>query len=148
MATQKIFLRSQFNYDTDQASTDSGLTCKDESLAQQHQKDEADINTIIKRFGISGQLPENLRVPQYGDFTGVTDYHTAQNLVIAADEAFMRMPADIRARFNNNAGAFVAFVSDENNLEEMEKLGIVTKKTVEPAPVPKAAEPPKTAPTA
>lgn len=120
------FLRTPYNYDVMQASNESALECLDESLAQQHARDECDINTIVRRFGLTGELPNNVRMPQYGDFTGATDYHTALNAVIAADAAFMQLPAEIRSRFNNDAGAFVDFCADERNRAEAEKLGLVS----------------------
>ena len=36
----------------------------------------------------------------------------------------MTMPADVRARFNNDPALFVDFCSDEANLDEMRKLGL------------------------
>jgi phage internal scaffolding protein len=120
-----MFLRTPYNYDTMEASDASALECLDPSLAQQHAKDEADINTIVRRFGLTGELPQGVRMPQYGDFTDATDYHTSLNAVRAADAAFMELPAHIRTRFNNDPGAFVDFCSDENNRAEAEKFGLV-----------------------
>lgn len=125
MKTSAVFLRTPYNYDTMEASDASALLCEDPSLAQQHARDECDINTIVRRFGLTGELPSNVRSPTYGDFADATDYHTALNAVIAADNAFMQLPADIRTRFNNDAGAFVDFVSDDSNRAEAEKLGLV-----------------------
>lgn len=118
------FLRSPYNYDTDAASNESGLVCSDPSLAQQQFRDESDINNILRQFNITGQLPAAVQIPQYGDFTEVTDYHSALNLVQKADEAFMGLPAHIRARFDNDPGALLDFVNDEANRAEAEKLGI------------------------
>jgi len=131
------FLRTPYNYDTDEASSVSGLSCPEDTLAQQHAKDEADINTIVRRFGLTGELPSGVRMPQYGDFTDASDYHTSLNAVRAADAAFMQLPADIRTRFNNDAGAFVDFCLDSNNRSEAEKLGLVPATSVavtNPAP--------------
>ena len=116
--------RTGFNYDREAASNESGLFCSDPSLAQQQFRDESDINTIVKRFNLTGELPTGVRVPQYGDFSAVVDYHSALNLVIAADEAFMKMPASVRAKFDNDAGRFVDFVSNPGNKAEIEKLGV------------------------
>jgi len=118
------FVRSAFNYDTDAASAESGLVCEDKSLAKQSFADECDINTIVKRFNLTGQLPENVRPPSYADFDDVMDYHSAMNAVRAAEESFYAMPADLRFRFNNDPGAFVDFCSDRENLDEMRKLGL------------------------
>lgn len=130
------FLRTPYNYDTMAASNECALECLDPSLAQQHAKDESDINTIVKRFGLTGELPSGVRMPEYGDFTGATDYHSSLNAVRAADAAFMQLPAHIRTRFNNDAGAFVDFCSDENNRAEAEKLGLVPATAVASNPAP------------
>lgn len=135
MKTSAVFLRTPYNYDTMQASNASALSCEDPSLAQQHARDESDINTIVKRFGLTGELPSNVRTPTYGDFSDAMDYHTSLNAVRAADAAFMQLPADIRIRFNNDAGAFVDFVSDDSNRAEAEKLGLVLPQAaINPAP--------------
>lgn len=134
-----MFVRNPYNYDADEVSEETGLKCEDESLAVQSEKDEADINTIVRRFGLTGQLPENVRMPQYGDFTGITDYQTALNTVIAADEAFMTMPAEIRQRFNHDPQEFVEFCLDANNLEEARKLGLVPAAEVKTAPAAEGA---------
>lgn len=126
------FIRNPYNYDVDEASAESGLTCEDPSLAVQDALEESDINTIVRRFGLTGQLPSDVRAPVYGDFTDIGTYHEAMNAVLAADEAFMRMPADVRARFGNDAGAFVDFCSDPKNLDELRKLGLA--KPLPPAP--------------
>ncbi|WNK15054.1 MAG: internal scaffolding protein [Microvirus sp.] len=124
----ETFIRTPYNYDTMEASNESGLECKDKSKAIQSQKEESDINTIVKRFGLTGELPSNVRMPEYGDYTSVTDYHTAMSAVKEADSAFAQMPAEVRNRFHNNPEEFVEFCLDENNREEAEKLGLVLKK--------------------
>lgn len=126
---KKIFLRTPYNYDTDAASNESGLACEEPSLAQQHFKEECDINHILKQFNITGQLPQNPLSPRYGDFTGISDYHTALNRVIAIDDEFMQLPANIRARFENDPEQLIAFLDDENNRKEAEDLGLVVKTT-------------------
>lgn len=128
----KVFLRTPYNYDTNEASDASGLSCPEDTLAQQHCADECDINTIVCRFGLTGELPNNVRVPQYGDFSAATDYHTAMNQVIAAQQAFMQLPADVRTRFANDPGALVDFISDDSNRAEAVKLGLVVGSSSEP----------------
>lgn len=132
MSKSAVFLRTPYNYDTMQVSNDTGLSCPEPTLAQQHEKDECDINTIVRRFGLTGELPSGVRAPQYGDFTGATDYHTAMNAVISANNAFMQLPAEVRSRFNNDAGAFVDFCSDEKNRAEAKSLGLIVGSSDEP----------------
>ena len=83
------FIRNPYNYDKDAASNESGLHCEDASLTQQHQKDEADINFILERFIVTGVLPQSPVSPQFGDFTGIGDFHSALNAVYAAEDEFM-----------------------------------------------------------
>lgn len=118
-------LRSSYDrFDGDE----HGLMCKDESLAKQSFKEECDINVIVQRFGLDYQVPQGLRLPTYGDFTGVTDFHSAANAIALARESFDLLPAHLRTRFNHDPGSFVAFCSDDANRAEAEKLGLVMPK--------------------
>ena len=131
MSKNSLFLRTPYNYDTDAASNESGLACEEPSLAQQHFKDECDINTILERFNITGLLPESPLSPRYGDFSGIGDYHTAMNRVMAAKDEFMTLPAQIRARFNNDPAQLIEFLQNESNRPEAEELGLVEKAAAE-----------------
>ena len=140
------FLRSAFNYDREKASEESGLSCGDPSRTQQSFAEESDINTIVRRFNLTGELPSHFRAPQYGDFDGIADYQSALNQVMAANEAFMSMPAGLRARFHNNPQNLIEFLSKEENREEAVRLGLL--RPPERPPVSPPAEPPKEAPKA
>lgn len=126
---KNVFVRSTYNYDMNKAGDESALHCKDPSLAKQEFAEEADINTIVRRFNLTGQLPENIRMPTYGDFEGIFDFHSAMNAIAQANEAFDAMPANVRARFHNNPAEFVDFCLDDNNREEATKLGLVRPAT-------------------
>ncbi len=126
-----MFLRTPYNYDTDAASNESGLACEEPSLAQQHFKDECDINTILERFNITGMLPQSPLSPRYGDFSGISDYHTAINRVIAAQDEFDGLPAQIRAKFDNDPAKLIEFLDNEANRPEAEELGLVEKAAAE-----------------
>lgn len=129
MAVRDVFVRNPHNYDVDQASDDSAVHCLDESLARQSEKDDADINVIVRRFGLTGHLPVVERPPLVGDFSeAVTDYGTALRLIRAADSSFMQLSADVRARFDHDPAKFVDFVSDPANLEECRKMGLAEPK--------------------
>lgn len=136
------FFRSAYNYDTMEASNDSSLVCLDPSLAQQSMLEESDINTIVMRFGLTGTLPQGVRAPTYGDFTGISDFHSAVNAISEANESFDELPANVRARFHNNPAEFVDFCSDVNNRDEAVKLGLVFPQE------PPAEVPPPVAPVA
>lgn len=135
MKPKDIIFRTGTNYDVDAVSAESALMCLDESLAVQSEAEEADINTIVKRFGLGVPLPQGVVMPQYGDFTGVTDYQSALNLINQANDNFMQFPADVRARFENNPAYMLDFLGDESNRDEAAKLGLI----VSPTPVVNAA---------
>lgn len=136
MATSKSpFLRTPYNYDRDAASNESGLACEDASLTQQHFKDETDINNILRQFNVTGMLPEHILSPRYGDFSGISDYKTALDRVMDAHEEFMGLPAHLRAQFDNDPENLIAFLNDESNRSEAEKLGLVQPKNLEEAPL-------------
>lgn len=121
----KRVVRAEGNYDADRVSEETGLHCKDESRAVQSQRDEADINVIVRRFGVTGQLPlVQHRAPLDLDFVDIFDYQSAQNAIIAADKAFMALPAEVRNSFENDAGRFVDYASDPQNVEQMRKWGL------------------------
>lgn len=138
---QPPFLRTAFNYDTNAASDASALHCLDKSLASQSERDETDINEIVRRFGITGKLPDNFQPPQYGDFTDIGDYRTALQAVRNAAESFMEMPAELRARFQNDPATLIDFLSDQANRAEAEKLGLVNPLPQPPVPLDLATAP-------
>lgn len=123
------FVRSPYNYDRNKASDESGLECLEPSLTKQSDAESADINVIVKRFNLTGQMPQGLQPLSYSDFEGIFDFQSAMNAVRAAEESFMSMPAHVRERFSNNPQKFMDFCSAEQdgklvNLEEMRKLGL------------------------
>lgn len=133
-----VFVRSPYNYDMDKASLESGLVCDDISLAQQQFLEESDINTIVDRYGLNGEMPVSPVLPQYGDFTEVGDFQTAMNAVVAAQEQFMTLPAKVRARFSNDPQQLLEFLSSDSNRSEALALGLLV-----PPPLDAPLEPPK-----
>jgi len=127
MTKKSIFLRTAYNYDTNAASNASGLVCEEPTRAQQHHKDECDINVILERFGKTGQMPVSAISAQYGDFSGVHDYHTALNTLIAAESEFDALPAKLRARFQNEPANLIEFLNDPNNKDQAIELGLVNQ---------------------
>lgn len=132
------FLRTAYNYDMNQASVDSGLKCEDPTLAQQQFLEECDINTIVERFGLSGEVPTAVAMPTYDDFSGVNDFQTAMNAVLDAQARFMELPAKVRSRFDNDPQKLLEFLAVDANREEAQYLGLLQPK----AEAPKVEAPP------
>lgn len=121
--------RKHFDYDVEKASDEAAISfVGQESLTIQSMAEDADINVLMKRFGLTGTMPSNPRVPMFGDFTGITDYQDALNAVSAAYDGFMELPAKLRARFNNNPQELLEFVGNDANIEEARSLGLLKEK--------------------
>nr|QJB19063.1 MAG: internal scaffolding protein [Microvirus sp.] len=122
-----IVFRTAYDGLADDVSESTGLNCPETTLTQQQFAAECDINTIVNNFLKSGEMPDDVAKPQFGDFTQhPKDYHEALNLVLAAQEAFDALPAKIRTRFNNDAGEYVDFFNDPKNQAEAVELGLAS----------------------
>lgn len=128
-----MFIRNPFNYDMDIASFKTGLDCSsDPTRAQQHMRDETDINIMVERFARTGMPPAPPVSPDPVDFDQVFDFQSAMNVVVEGRQAFMELPAKVRARFQNDPGQFLAFIHDDSNMLEAQALGLVPRPAVEP----------------
>lgn len=124
-------VKNPITYDRDKNSASATFVFSKPSLTKQSFRDECDINTILKRFNVTGQLPLGSVQPQYGDFSGITDYQSALNAVMAAQDSFLALPAKIRTRFDNDPALFVDWASDEANRDEMKALGLLREETAQ-----------------
>jgi phage internal scaffolding protein len=97
-----------------------------ESLTQQHFKKETDIVEIIKKHDRTGIIEHVARgVAQYGDYSEVNEYREALDMVNNANNSFMELPAEVRAMFGNDPGAFFEFATDPKNEAKMQELGLM-----------------------
>lgn len=110
---------------------------------QQHYANEVNINMImdrVKRVGVQA-LPLQQRKELYGDFSDVGDFYVCQKKICDAQANFERLPAKIRAYFQNDPGQLISFLNIEGNYEKAAELGLVIPKDKEvkigdPLPVP------------
>lgn len=135
-----VALRAPYNYDVDKASADAATKVEGKSMTVQSEAKDADINEIVKRFGLTGELPVNQRIPLTVDIDDVLDYKTCMDVVTSARRTFESMPADLRARVDNDPGKLVAFVLDPANRDECIKQGLIVAPAA-PAPAAPAAAP-------
>lgn len=98
-------------YDPSYESASSAVDTGTKTLVQQGFRDEQDINTIVRRFGLT--LPSRgADGAMYGDFTGISDYESAVAMVRESQERFMQLPAELRSKFGNNPGNLVRFANE------------------------------------
>lgn len=114
-------------------ATSTGL----ETMVQKQFVEEVDINTIVRRFGITRQMPSGVEGGVYGDFTGITDFESAQAAVERAREGFMALSPDVRERFQNDPGLYLDYVDQLAD----DEIGPEVGGPARPAP-PAVAEPP------
>jgi phage internal scaffolding protein len=126
-------VKNPITYDRDANSKRSRFIFTKPSRTQRHFRDECDINRIVERFNVTGQLPVGSVQPDYGDFSGITDYQSALNAVMAAQDSFLALPAKVRARFQNDPALFVDFASDEANKDELKALGLLREEAAQAA---------------
>lgn len=103
------------------------FNCVGKSRTQPQFAEDCDITTIVERYYQSGQWPTNARNidhAQYGDFSNVSDFTDALELIQNAKENFQELPSSIRNKFHNNPAEFYEFVQDETNYDEMVDLGL------------------------
>lgn len=112
-----------------------GIKFDQPSQTLQSFKDDADINCIIARFENTGVLVDPTvpvsRTPQFGDYSEMPSYQEAQNVIVAANNAFNDLSAKIRERFGNDPAAYFDFVQSlkkgSDDYAEAIRLGIINE---------------------
>jgi len=98
------------------------------SMTQQSFAEELDINTILRRFNVTGQAPLGNVSPMYGDFTGLHDWEDAVEKVTRAREDFMRLPPDVREHFGNDPGQLIEYAQSHSYGEFVAEAELVAAK--------------------
>lgn len=93
-----------------------------------------DINAMIKRHERAGTSIPPATHLEYGDYTNVGDFQAAMEQLTTAQHLFGELPSAARKRFGNDAGNFLDFVADPDNLAEAIQLGLVTPPAANPVP--------------
>lgn len=126
--TPGIAWRSAYDAERDELEGQlAGTVNHEPSLTQQSFKDDADINVLVRRFGL-----DHVAIPPYaddaryyGDFTNVPDLRTALDLVRDAENRFMDLDAKLRAKFDNNPAKLWHWINDPDNGPEAVRLGLL-----------------------
>lgn len=120
------------------------LTLEKESRVEQSHRQRTNINSIVAKYKKTGKLPPTSRVPRYGDFSKFGDFHELQNKIVAAEDAFMTLPAEVRKMFANDPGGLIDFLNDPENRAEAQRMGLIEKdptpETPEKMKAPEATE--------
>lgn len=121
-------------YDSGAVSDAVGVDTGEFTLVQQHFQDEVDVNTIVRRFGLTREMPFGSTAGVYGDFTGISDYESAEARVRGARDRFMTLPPEVRERFGNDPALLVRAASELTEEEFVARLKV--EQTPPPGGVP------------
>lgn len=88
---------------------------------------DADLNVLVKRFGIHGVPVLPIDPSQFGDFSGAPDLREALEIMRDATDQFNALPARIRNRFVNDPAELLSFLRNPENREEAIYLGLIAK---------------------
>lgn len=125
------------------------------SLTEQAHKNQCDIHRIIGKYKKSGLMTHvNAMEGKYADYPNSLDFQLMQVKIATAKSMFETIPSHIRAKFKNDVGQFLDYVTNPENRQEMIELGfkpehlpdeVVAEPQPEPEPEP-APEPEPPAP--
>ena len=111
-----------------------------ESRTKQSFKKECDINVIMAKYQKTGAITHfNKHQQNYGMADGQT-FQDAMNLVCEAQEMFNDLPSSIRSRFGNDPAAFLDFVQNDENADEMARMGLIEQSAEQTDALASAAE--------
>ena len=112
------------------------------SMAEPQHKNECDINRIMAKYRVTGQLPVTQKVPQYGDFTAVGD---AVETHIRADDLAARLESlspDLRAEIDRAGGVDRWISLSPDNIKRLDPDSL-SRQAESPASEPPKEEPAK-----
>jgi phage internal scaffolding protein len=120
-----------------------GLLCEDPSLAQRQFQDATDVNQIVYKHQKLGLGPQfgDVGEPVYADISEVPDLLAAHQIVEAAQEAFMRLPAQVRKKIDNDPARLVEYLEDPANMDEAVKLGLIMARAEKVSETPPPSQP-------
>lgn len=101
------------------------------SMTKQSFVAECDINNILKQYKLTGMVSHINAKAQSGaylDLPDETDFQSALETVIRAEESFATLPSKLRTRFNNDPAEFLEFMADPRNQDEAIELGLATRR--------------------
>jgi len=110
-----------------------------ELITKQEFKDECDINTILASYARTGNLTHvTSQQATFQDLPDALDFQEGLNMVLAAQEAFAGLPADIRDRYKNDPAIFLSALEEPSERPYLTEKGVFKSPPPppEPSPVP------------
>lgn len=104
----------------------TGKRVKEESLTDQSGREDADINCLIRKFGINSvkATPEQMEALSSISMDAM-DYRESLDRIREAQEAFNDLPAEVRKEFDNDPAKYLEAFGDEKKKDLLKRLGLV-----------------------
>ena len=122
--------------------------------AQDHFKDECDVNRIIERYQATGVLTHvQNNQARYGEMPSGEAFQSMMTQIAEARSLFEELPSKARQHFNHDPVQFLNYIQDDPSLDILDDLGLTDQtrrdarlkahwEASQPDPVQPAAEPP------
>lgn len=107
------------------------------SMTKQSFAEAADINNILKQYktpAMRALLMEQAGRGLYQDLPDPIDFQESMDMVIRAEASFETLPSKIRNQFGNDPVAFLEFMHDEKNQEQIYEWGLAQRPPPPPPP--------------
>lgn len=103
-----------------------GIVIKSPTMTKQAFREECDINRIMARYELTGQIEHvNRKQPIYGDFSQFADYQTMLGKVNQASEAFEALPSELRKELKYDPQNLFSWIQDPANKDKAIKYGLM-----------------------
>lgn len=104
-----------------------GILFTEPSQTDQSSLEETTIDYYLRRYAATGIDPAagRLEAAQFGDFSSIDDFRSAQTKVAAVKSGFESLTAQERAQFDNNFSNYVEFILNPENAKAAEAMGFL-----------------------
>ena len=104
-----------------------GILFTEPSQTDQSSLEETTIDYYLRRYAATGIDPAagRLEAAQFGDFSSVDDFRSAQSKVAAVKSGFESLSAQERAQFDNNFANYVEFILNPENAKAAQDMGFL-----------------------
>lgn len=126
-----------------------GILFTEPSQTDQSSLEETTIDYYLRRYAATGIDPAagRLEAAQFGDFSSVDDFRSAQTKVAAVKSGFESLTAQERAQFDNNFSNYVEFILNPENAKAAQDMGFLHAPIVEEMKNAKEVQPVEKTPT-
>lgn len=114
--------------------------------AVQSERHNSDINNIVAKAHKTGQLPVLVNRKPIPSLPEAATYQQMLDKVVQANQAFERLPSEVRANFGNDPRNMLMAIEQADGNEELTKqlqqIGLLEQPALDPPPDDPPADPP------